>query len=77
MVKLNKKAGLVIAAVFALLGLANNNAKAFDNPDRTPLFLEHGSQVGGTHSTDSFHESHASHGSHESHASHASHASGY
>jgi hypothetical protein len=68
----SKKASLFTAGALALIGLSNKNVQAFDNSDKAPLFLEHGSHVLGAPSTD-----HESHYSHESHASHASHASGY
>jgi hypothetical protein len=71
------KANLVIASLVALLGVSSANAKSLttDVSAKSPLYLEHGSNLnghGGIVVCD-----HESHYSHESHASHVSHSSGY
>ena len=79
MKNLYTKANFVIASVVALLGVSSANAKSFttDVSAKSPLYLEHGSNLNGSGSIVCDHESHYSHVSHGSHGSHTSHTSGY
>lgn len=72
---------IVVAGLFAFLGLNFKDVNAFYNPAKTQisantgLYLQHSGSI--MNSGDrQWHESHSSHASHASHASHFSHYSG-